>query len=292
MESAEEIIEDPAFQGTPHSSCSALTMEEWDPLSLDLVGVPQHKRRVELDIMDLLMDPLPGVHVVPVDNKTGRIHALVVGPADTPYEGGFFHFLLQCPKEYPFKPPRVRLMNTDGGRVRFNPKLYATGMVRLDILDTFPGLPWNPAMRLKDVLVSIRSLLLKRPYVEQPGIHGELREGDSERYNHTVQHETIRVAVCDIVEGCLKRSSPFPLHLRRVIFKTFLCNYKKYAETVKSNLNLTGTAMCDVFGSSKVQLYQYRVLLVRLFVLRGKVRKLMTPIGRDRESECLACFTP
>ncbi|KAH9375391.1 hypothetical protein HPB48_017181 [Haemaphysalis longicornis] len=66
---------------------------------------------------------------------TGRaIHALIVGPRSTPYEGGLFHFLLKCPPDYPIRPPRVRLMTTDGGAVRFGPNLYADGKVCLSIL--------------------------------------------------------------------------------------------------------------------------------------------------------------
>jgi ubiquitin-conjugating enzyme E2 Z len=80
------------------------------------------------------------------------------GPEGTPYHGGMFLFLLLCPPDYPFAPPKVRarthgcdgrvglclflararsppaaqarLMNTDGGRVRFNPNFYANGKVR------------------------------------------------------------------------------------------------------------------------------------------------------------------
>ncbi len=41
-----------------------------------------------------------------------QIHALITGPFDTPYEGGFFYFLIRCPPDYPIRPPRVKLMTT------------------------------------------------------------------------------------------------------------------------------------------------------------------------------------
>ena len=31
---------------------------------------------------------------------------MIIGPLDTPYEGGFFHFLVRCPPNYPINPPR------------------------------------------------------------------------------------------------------------------------------------------------------------------------------------------
>lgn len=62
------------------------------------------------------------------------VHALIIGPYDTPYEGGFFYFILKCPADYPIQPPRVRFMTTHCGTVRFNPNLYKTGKVCLSIL--------------------------------------------------------------------------------------------------------------------------------------------------------------
>lgn len=63
-----------------------------------------------------------------------QLHALLTGPFDTPYEGGFFYFLIRCPPDYPIRAPRVRLMTTGNGTVRFNPNLYKNGKVCLSIL--------------------------------------------------------------------------------------------------------------------------------------------------------------
>lgn len=63
-----------------------------------------------------------------------QIHALITGPFDTPYEGGFFYFLIRCPPDYPIRPPRVKLETTGNGRVRFNPNLYRNGKVCLSII--------------------------------------------------------------------------------------------------------------------------------------------------------------
>ncbi|XP_077564502.1 ubiquitin-conjugating enzyme E2 Z-like [Haemaphysalis longicornis] len=86
------------------------------------------------DIKDLHEQPPPGVFAVPEEQNITKIHGLVVGPSDTPYEGGFFHFLVRCPPDYPIAPPRVRLLTTDGGRVRFHPHLHANGRVCLSML--------------------------------------------------------------------------------------------------------------------------------------------------------------
>ena len=63
-----------------------------------------------------------------------QLDVLIIGPFDTPYEGGYFHFLLRFPANYPYQSPRVRLLTTGGGAVRFNPNLYQNGKVCLSIL--------------------------------------------------------------------------------------------------------------------------------------------------------------
>lgn len=42
-----------------------------------------------------------------------QVHALISGPSDTPYEGGFFYFLLKVPPDYPSSPPLCRIMTTE-----------------------------------------------------------------------------------------------------------------------------------------------------------------------------------
>lgn len=62
------------------------------------------------------------------------MYALILGPFDTPYEGGFFCFFLKFPTNYPIRPPKVKLMTTGDGLVRFNPNFYKNGKVCLSIL--------------------------------------------------------------------------------------------------------------------------------------------------------------
>jgi len=36
-------------------------------------------------------------------------HFVIEGPAASPYSGGFYHGIIRFPKEYPFKPPSIRM---------------------------------------------------------------------------------------------------------------------------------------------------------------------------------------
>lgn len=84
--------------------------------------------------MNLFSDPPFGLFAVNDEGDMRFIHVIIMGVMDTPYEGGFFYFILKCPSDYPMKPPKVRLMTTDAGRVRFNPNMYQNGKVCLSIL--------------------------------------------------------------------------------------------------------------------------------------------------------------
>jgi len=86
------------------------------------------------DMMSIYNEPPPGLFVVPDEKDITIIHALITGSFDTPYEGGFFYFLIRCPSDYPIRPPRVKLMTTGAGTVRFNPNLYKCGKICLSIL--------------------------------------------------------------------------------------------------------------------------------------------------------------
>jgi ubiquitin-conjugating enzyme E2 Z len=65
--------------------------------------------------------------------------------------------------------------------------------------------------------------------------------GDIGRYNDIIQHETLRVAVCGMLENetCLA----IPEALSEVMGKTFLEFYDYYESTVRKKLHLHGQHM-------------------------------------------------
>lgn len=206
--------------------------------------------------------------VVPDKDDMTKIHALIIGPFDTPYEGGFFHFLLRCPPNYPINPPRVKLLTTGNGTVRFNPNFYKSGKVCLSILGTWSGPAWSPALSLSSLLISIQSLMTDKPYHNEPGYERERLSGDVRRYNLIIQHETIRVAVLGNLEnwstncGC---GPAFPLFKAA---KASLPDFMEHFEGVcKENLHRSGEEMTDPFGEKRGK-FQWENLLQRLAELK------------------------
>ncbi|GIL55821.1 hypothetical protein Vafri_11171 [Volvox africanus] len=133
--------------------------------------------------------------------------ALIVGPEDTPYSGGCFVFDMYFPPQYPNVPPQVHLMTTGGGRVRFNPNLYAEGKVCLSLLGTWSGdrgETWNPDISTAvQVLISIQSLIMvPEPYFNEPSYEsqtGDRGKTASQEYNKNVRENCVRYAMLDVL---------------------------------------------------------------------------------------------
>ncbi|KAK9397010.1 ubiquitin-conjugating enzyme E2 Z [Crotalus adamanteus] len=236
--------------------------------------------RIKRDIMSIYKEPPPGMFVVPDPHDMTKIHALITGPFDTPYEGGFFLFLFRCPPDYPIHPPRVKLMTTGNNTVRFNPNFYRNGKVCLSILGTWTGPAWSPAQSISSVLISIQSLMTENPYHNEPGFEQERHPGDSKNYNECIRHETIRIAVCDMLEG----KCPCPEPLRGVMEKSFMEYYDFYEGVCKERLHLQGQSMQDPFGEKRGH-FDYQSLLARLQGIRLKVQEKHQQENPDIDSD-------
>jgi ubiquitin-protein ligase len=131
---------------------------------------------------------------------------LISGPKDTPYENGLFLFDVFLPGNYPQVEPKVLLVTTGNGSVRFNPNLYNCGKVCLSLLGTWSGQEsekWNPkTSTFLQVLVSIQSLILiDQPFFNEPGYERTMNTPDgqnkSKSYNNNIQYENIRWGMID-----------------------------------------------------------------------------------------------
>jgi ubiquitin-conjugating enzyme E2 D/E len=107
-------------------------------------------RRIQKELDDLRTTPIETCTAGPTANDLYVWAATLVGPKDSPYEGGVFHLSLVLPTNYPFKPPRVTFTTKI-----FHPNISLTGAICLDILKD----QWSPALSIAKVLLSISSLL-------------------------------------------------------------------------------------------------------------------------------------
>lgn len=76
-------------------------------------------------------------------------NAVIIGPADTPFEDGTFRLVMHFEEQYPNKPPGVKFISQ-----MFHPNVYGTGELCLDILQN----RWSPTYDVAAILTSIQRL--------------------------------------------------------------------------------------------------------------------------------------
>ncbi|KAJ2982277.1 hypothetical protein NUW58_g6478 [Xylaria curta] len=108
------------------------------------------RRRLMRDFKRMQTDPPAGVSASPVPDNVMTWNAVIIGPADTPFEDGTFRLVMHFEEQYPNKPPAVKFISQ-----MFHPNVYATGELCLDILQN----RWSPTYDVAAVLTSIQSLL-------------------------------------------------------------------------------------------------------------------------------------
>lgn len=103
------------------------------------------------DLKAITADCPPGVSASPLsESDLFTWVASIVGPDESPFEGGIFQLRIQFPDQYPEKPPRVRFITE-----MFHPNLFPDGTLCLDILQD----KWKPIYTVGSILTSIQSLL-------------------------------------------------------------------------------------------------------------------------------------
>ena len=63
------------------------------------------------------------------DNDQFLWQATIMGPEDSPYQGGVFFLNIQFPPDYPFKPPKCSFQTKI-----YHPNINSNGSICLDIL--------------------------------------------------------------------------------------------------------------------------------------------------------------
>lgn len=152
-------------------------------------------RRIARDTATVMEMADQGLFWLPSDEDMGHGWAIVMGPEDTPYDGGAFCFEVRFPENYPFAPPVFTYLTNDGV-TRFNPNLYKNGKVCLSLLNTWQGEPWSGVQSLGSVLQCIQaSVLVDEPLRNEPGYAGFRTHTDFEPYKRMVFHSVLETAI-------------------------------------------------------------------------------------------------
>ncbi|KAL8507716.1 hypothetical protein ACS0TY_018308 [Phlomoides rotata] len=64
-------------------------------------------RRIIKETQRLLSEPAPGISASPSEDNMRYFNVMILGPTQSPYEGGVFKLELFLPEEYPMAAPKM-----------------------------------------------------------------------------------------------------------------------------------------------------------------------------------------
>tara|TARA_B100000575_G_scaffold75311_1_gene58784 strand:+ start:378 stop:1082 length:705 start_codon:yes stop_codon:yes gene_type:complete len=154
------------------------------------------KRILNKDIKEIEKQNLKslGIYIHFNEENFLEAKAMVVGPKDTLYEGGFLFFNIKFPKNYPFAPPDISYVSRNN--IRIHPNIYVGGnkhgggKVCLSILGTWSGPKWTSIMDITTIFLTIQSLLDNNPLHHEPGQENNNTHINI-NYNEVIRYETI-----------------------------------------------------------------------------------------------------
>lgn len=190
-------------------------------------------KRLLKDVKQIIKNPLTdnGIYYRHDEDDCLKGYALIVGPSETPYFGGFYFFKFDYPVDYPFSPPKVTYMTNDGS-TRFNPNLYVCGKVCVSILNTWAGDKWSSCQTINSILLTLCSLLNDSPLENEPG--QSRNSSDFLPYQNCIEYKNIDFAICDMMNPdnnlIPKQFEVFYPFMKEL----FLKNYDKLLEFINS----------------------------------------------------------
>eukprot|EP00386_Alphamonas_edax_P004540 GDKI01014321.1.p1 GENE.GDKI01014321.1~~GDKI01014321.1.p1 ORF type:complete len:181 (-),score=49.64 GDKI01014321.1:55-525(-) len=148
-------------------------------------------KRLQFEFKKLQQENPPNISAGPEGDDLFKWHAVIVGPAGTPYEGGTFKCELEFPKDFPFKPPRVRVL-TKIYHCNIDPDASGNDTnVCMDLLRD----QWGPSVSVATLLSGLCSLLIE-PHPDSPlvGDIANLFKSDRAKHDKTAREWTQKYA--------------------------------------------------------------------------------------------------
>ena len=182
-------------------------------------------KRLIKDIKELKKEPLTGIYYIHDETDILKGQAMIIGPDDTPYHGGYYLFKFSFPQDYPHSPPKLTFCTNDG-YTRMHPNMYKNGKVCLSLLNSWQGQDtidaWTGCQTISSVLLTIRSIMTNGPLQHEPGC-GEGHR-DYFKYSEIVRFRNIGLSIHDILNDS-SFAEVFP-ELLTIAKKDFIDNFE------------------------------------------------------------------
>lgn len=155
------------------------------------------------------------------------------------------------------------------------------------------GPSWSPIQNILSTLRSIQSLMTEHPYHNEPGFEktkSRKRKRDDVQknvndYNEMIIHETLRVAVIEMLQENSPDASEMPAFLKKTMITHFKAKYQFYENLIRSKQGYDGQPIRDPHSDLRPQRFMYRVMLENLLKLKEKFRQIENNVNLLEESD-------
>jgi len=211
--------------------------------------------RLIKDVKEIIQHPLSDNSIYYSHDEENMLkgYAMIIGPSDTPYFGGYYFFELNFPVNYPYSPPHI-IYCTNAEKIRFNPNLYVNGKVCLSLLNTWKGEQWTSCQTISSILLTICTILIKNPLLNEPGIKRD--HHDFEKYNTIIQYKNIDIAILQILQKKIG---------------VFLDQFKVFDTEIKDNFKKNAIKIRDYLEEKKSTESESRLLTTGLYNMNVKI---------------------
>jgi ubiquitin-protein ligase len=225
--------------------------------------------RLLSDVKYIYKNPLTdnGIYYTHDDSDIMKGYAMIVGPEDTPYFGGYYFFEFNFPTDYPFSPPKVTYM-TNNGLTRFNPNLYKCGKVCVSILNTWSGDKWSACQTINSILLTLCSLLNDSPLLNEPG--QTIASKDYVSYQKSIEFMNIDFAICGLIDKSVNRIPAQFIHFYSSMKELFFKNYDKLLDIVEKKSELK--EICCVYIYQMTTQVDYELLKDKLVTVKDSLK--------------------
>lgn len=211
-----------------------------------------YHKRLYKDIEELHKNPIDNVYIWFDESDITKLLLMIIGPENTPYENGYFILSCTITKDFPWKPPLIKYLSTNG-IIRFHPFLYENGKVCLSILGTWAGPQWTSAISLKSLFISIQSILNNKPLLDEPG-HQNDSDNASNLFNEIIKYYTYEYSIIYQLE---KKTYPQFYDIQKELFQK---NYDNLILNIKNQFPIKYNKI-DTSDYIKKLLQQYTTCL-------------------------------
>lgn len=182
-----------------------------------------------------------------------KIKALIIGPKDSAFAGGFFYFSLDF-TNFPINPPKVKFLTPHTSTFRCHPNLYACGKVCLSILNTWGSKEWSPLLEIDKILITIQALLDNNPIANEPGFEKN-KPNSHQAADYSIMSRYLMMKSCPIM--LTRQDIPAKFI---TIMKNYISQNKELYESLFAILdNYKDSRIKTIHGNYTIKDYQFNL---------------------------------